>query len=304
MTPKKRLQTILDGEIPDAPPHWELVFDIEEEFFGIDRKPIVEAEYADDNAKEVAFWRHKQEVYRRLVDEYGWAAVPGGYKPNLVKLARETNGSNALIAGYEGYGVFWMPSGQDLMEFVVRLYERPEEMHEEARTKCDTAKDVLRGQAENGADFFVLTYDFGFNDAPFVSPAHFDEFVVPYLAELVEEAHSLGKKAILHSDGCLTEILDAIYATGIDGYQSVDPQGHMDIRDVRERYPDWILMGNVECSMLQDTVEEDIRGSVDYCMRHGGIGKRYIFSTSNCIFSGMPVDSYKCMYNRYQELIG
>lgn len=29
-----------------------------------------------------------------------------------------------------------------------------------------------------------------------------------------------------------------IFSTGVDGYQSIDPQGQMDIRKVREQFPD------------------------------------------------------------------
>lgn len=148
----------------------------------------------------------------------------------------------------------------------------------------------------------MLTYDFGYNDAPFVSPKHFEWLVVPYLAEIVAQAHELGKKAILHSDGCLTHILDQIHGTGVDGYQSVDPQGGMDIRAVRERFPDWLLMGNVPCSLMQDVAEEPIREAVRTCVTHGGIGKRYILSTSNCIFHGMPPESYLIMLDEYNRL--
>ena len=62
-------------------------------------------------------------------------------------------------------------------------------------------------------------------------------------------------------------------------------------------------MGNVECGMLQDTDEGKIRESVQYCMRHGGIGKRYVFSTSNCIFAGMPPESYRVMLDEYRRCI-
>ena len=61
-------------------------------------------------------------------------------------------------------------------------------------------------------------------------------------------------------------------------------------------------MGNVACNMLQDAVEEEIRESVRYCMTHGGIGKPYIFSTSNCIFNGMPPESYKIMLDEYDSI--
>ena len=69
---------------------------------------------------------------------------------------------------------------------------------------------------------------------------------------------------------------------------------------VREAYPDWILMGNVACNSLQDVHEDEIRASVRYCMEHGGIGRRYIFSASNVIYDGMPVESYRIMLDEYR----
>jgi len=295
MTGKQNLELILDGGIPASPPHWELVFQIEKEMFGMDAEAVPEA-------GRDAF---RLDVYRRLIDELGWAAVPGGYEAAEIRTTKRALGHQALVAAYEGEGVFFMPSGGDaMMDFAVRLHERPEELHVEARRKCDRAKLFFRQAVDAGADFFVLTYDFGYNDAPFVSPAHFADLVAPYLTELVGCIHDLDRKVLLHSDGCLTKILDQIHATGLDGYQSVDPQGHMDIRRVREQYPDWILMGNVACSMLQDANEAKIREAVRDCMTYGGIGKAYIFSTSNCIFKGMPPDSYRIMLDEYARMRG
>ena len=291
MTGKEKLEKILNGEIPETPPHWELVFQIEKAMFGMDREVVPEA---DRPAFEV-------DVYERLVDEYDWAAVRGGYDPDEIGRMKSALGHKALVPAYEGDDVFWMPTGGNMMDFVVRLFEDPADLHKEARQKCDTAKVFFKQAVDAGADFFVLTYDFGYNDAPFVSPEQFADLVAPYLTEVVQSIHDLDRKAILHSDGCIKQILDQLYATGLDGYQSVDPQGHMDIREVREQYPDWILMGNVACNMLQDTNEEKIRESVRYCMAHGGVGKPYIFSTSNCIFKGMPPESYKIMWNEYNS---
>jgi len=292
MTGKEKLRMILEGQIPDSPPHWELVFQIEKEMFGMDRGAIPEADRAS----------FQLDVYHRLVDEFGWAAVPGGYDLAEIERTRNALGHKALVPAYEGGGVFWMPTGDNMMDFAVRLFEEPEQLHAEARQKCDHAKQFCKQAVDAGADFFVLAYDFGYNAGPFISPAHFAEFVTPYLTEIVQSTHDLGKKAILHSDGCIMKILDQLHATGLDGYQSVDPQGHMDIRAVRELYPDWILMGNVACNMLQDANQEKIRESVRYCMTHGGTGKPYIFSTSNCIFKGMPPESYRIMLDEYNRI--
>lgn len=299
---KHRLQTLLDGGIPDVPPTWELVFQIQEDFFGMPpRSTVRNATYGSEQAKTLALWHYDVEVYEHCVEELGWAAIPGSYNPEELAFRKRQIGERALVVGFEGNGIFYMPDGNSMMDFSVRLYEDPESIQAEARAKCDQGKATFRRLVDAGADLLVGTWDMGFNTQPFCSPAKFEEIVVPYLAELVECAHDLGRKLIVHSDGHLTPILDQIHKTGIDGYQSVDPQGGMDIKAVREKYPDWLLMGNVACNMLQDTNEEKIRESVRYCMTHGGLGKPYIFSTSNCIFNGMPVASYNVMLDEYRR---
>jgi len=293
MTGKEKLEALLNGQIPATPPHWELVFQIEKALFGMDRDAVPEADRPS----------FQLDVYHRLVDEYDWAAIRGGYDLAEIERTKSALGHKALVPAYEGDGVFWMPTGETMMDFAVQLFEQPAALHAEARRKCDAAKVFLKNAVDAGADFFVLAYDFGYNDAPFISPEQFADLVTPYLTELVHCAHDLKRKAILHSDGCIKLILDQLYSTGLDGYQSVDPQGHMDIREVREQYPDWILMGNVACNMLQDTNEREIRESVRDCMTHGGVGKPYVFSTSNCIFKGMPPESYKIMYDEYNRIV-
>ena len=299
-TNKQRLETILAGGVPDFPPHFEIAFQLGKEFFGLDWQLVNGADYPSAEIREAAIEDWHIELQTRLVEEFDYAAVQPPNSLAGIEKTKRALGDRALVLPHDWDGVFWMPGGDEIMEFVERLFCRPDEMHAEARAKCDAAKLRLRQQADAGADLFLLAYDFGFNKGPFISPDQFDEFVAPYLDEIVAAVHDMGKQAILHSDGDLNLLLDRIHATGIDGYQSVDPQGGMDIKAVRERFPDWILMGNVHSGMLQDTDEARIRESVDTCMRHGGVGKRYIFSTSNCIYDGMPPESYRAMLRAYR----
>lgn len=299
VTNKDRLVTILEGGVPDFPPHFEIAFQLGNEFFDMDWGAVDGADYSSEATREEALEAFHIELQMRLIEEFGYAAVQPPNSLAGITKTKQAVGERALVVPHDWDGVFWMPGGNEIMQFVERMYYRPDEMHEEARAKCDAAKLRLRQQADAGADLFLLAYDFGFNDGPFISPEQFGEFVAPYLSEIVAAVHGLGKKAILHSDGNLNLLLDQIHTTGIDGYQSVDPQGNMDIRAVREKFPDWILMGNVNCGLLQFTDEEKIRESVRYCMEHGGVGKRYIFSTSNCIYDGMPAESYRVMLREY-----
>lgn len=301
---KERLDLILQGKIPDKPPHFELVFQIAKEMFGMDVEAIKLRQHPSQAEKEEALLSYHIELQLRLIEEFDYAAVQPDYGLKGITELKKAVGNKALVAPHDWDGVFWMPAGKDMINFAVMLYEQPYELHEEAKRKCESAKERLAQMNDAGADFFILAHDFGFNEGPFISPRHFREFVTPYLTEIVGFIHDMRKTAILHSDGNLNEILDQIHSTGVDGYHSVDPQGHMDIKAVREQYPDWILMGNVKSSMLQSADEAKIHESVQYCMKYGGVGGRYIFSTSNCVFAGMPPESYLIMLDEYHKILG
>lgn len=305
---KKQLEDLLSGKTAAFPPHFELQFQLEKVCFNMSWDELMkELEGQSDSKRQQAIIDFHKEMYLKVMDRFHWAALPapgGGeidYAKGITSMKKAVK-DKALVFSFSTYGVFWMPTGSDMMDFVVRLFERPEEMHEIARKKCEKAKELAKIQKESGADFIVQNTDFGFNSGPFISPRHFDEFCRPYMTEIIEYMHEIDLKVILHSDGNLKDILDQIASTGVDGYQSVDPQGGMDIKKVRQEYPDWLLMGNVACNMLQDVNEELIRDSVRYCMQHGGFGKRYIFSTSNCIFNSMPLESYELMLDEYYNI--
>ena len=69
-------------KIPDVPPTWELVFQIQEPFFGMEpRGDIRSRAYGSDAEKRDALWHYDFEVYERCVEELGWAAIPGSYNP-------------------------------------------------------------------------------------------------------------------------------------------------------------------------------------------------------------------------------
>ena len=89
-THKARVATLLQGGVSDAPPHWELVFQLEKEFFDIDVDAVRNASYLSDAAKRDAWLRTENEVFVRVVEKFGWAAVPA-YAPEDVGPRRRTS---------------------------------------------------------------------------------------------------------------------------------------------------------------------------------------------------------------------
>jgi uroporphyrinogen decarboxylase len=308
MNGRERLTAVFSGQIPDKVPHMELVFQLEEEAFQTKWPTHEQMAVASPKERE-RLLHHYLDVWERIIETYDWAGIPlptnlhGYYEGALIPLGRERFGKRVMIYDYNGQGTFWLMPGTEMMEFAVKLFERPQELHAEARQKCDESIALARQQVDQGVDFICINSDYGYNRGPFISPEMFAEVVTPYLTKIVAAIHELGVKAVLHSDGDLRLILEQLVSTGLDGYQSIDPQGSMDIAEVKRQYgQQLVLMGNVQTSLLQEVDDLRIRESVRYAMTHGKPGGRYIFSTSNCIFKGMPLESYHIMLDEYEKL--
>jgi uroporphyrinogen decarboxylase len=308
MNGRERMEKVLYGGIPDKVPHFELVFQMPELAFNMSWPTKEEMDKASPKEREQCLERYF-DIWNRIIETYKWDAIQlpislhGYFKNKIISEGQRRFGDKVMIYDFNGDGTFWMLPGSEMMDFTIKLFEAPEELHEEARRKRDASIELAKRQVEQGVDFICINSDYGYNQGPFISPKMFSEFITPYLAEVVDGIHNLGVKAILHSDGDLRQILDQLVSTGLDGYQSIDPQGHMDIAKVKQDYGyKLMLMGNVQASLLQEVDEEKIRQSVRYCMTYGKPGGKYIFSTSNCVFNGMPLESYHIMLDEYNKM--
>ena len=305
MTGRERITAIFEGKIPDKVPHFELVFYLWKEAFGVDF-PNEKDENGCLTDRKI-FIESFLDMWDRMLSAYDWAAIPVSYKVlgetgEMITLAKEHFGDKAAVFDYNGRGTFWMLPGDKMLDFAVRLYEDWDGLIEEAKYKRDESIKLARLQIERGADFICINSDYGYNKGPFISPEMFSELVTPFLKQIVDAIHSMGRKAILHSDGDLRLILDQLVSTGLDGYQSIDPQGNMDIAEVKTQYPDLILMGNVKTALLQNVNnEEEIRQAARYAMKSAKQGGKFIFSSSNCIFKGLPLESYHIMLDEYEK---
>jgi uroporphyrinogen decarboxylase len=307
MNNKQRLQSVFDGKIPDKVPTFELVFQIPEQAFGKSWPSQDQLNKATEKERE-GLLDDFFTINEMIIEKFGWSAIQlpmsyGGYfDGQVIPRGKKRFGDKVMIYDFNGSGTFWMPTGNDMMDFIVKLFEQPDQIHREAKQKMADSIAFARKQVDQGVDFICINSDYGYNSGPFISPQMFSEFVTPYLTEIVDKFHSFGTKAILHSDGDLRTILDQIVSSGLDGYQSIDPQGNMDIAEVKKLYGDkLVLMGNVQTAYLQGADDTLIRDSVKYCMTHGKPNGRYIFSTSNCLFAGMPLKSYQIMLDEYEK---
>ena len=61
------------------------------------------------------------------------------------------------------------------------------------------------------------------------------------------------------------------------------------------------LIGNVNCGLLESGTDEEVTAAVRYALQNGMPDFGYIFSTSNCVYTGMPLERYELMMKIWRE---
>jgi len=174
-----------------------------------------------------------------------------------------------------------------------------EQAEEGLRWALDRAEKLHR---HGGVDGFIFWSDYCFNSGPFLSPELFSEFVTPYLARMIKGHRDMGFYTIKHTDGNIMPILDQLVQAGPHALHSLDPQGGVDIAEVKRLCSKEVcLIGNVNCGLMDSGTDEQVVESVRYALHHGMPGGGYIFSTSNCIYTGMPLSRYELMLDVWRK---
>ncbi|MBC8185288.1 hypothetical protein H8E88_29695 [candidate division KSB1 bacterium] len=305
LTQRQRFFKALKFEEPDRPPHFELHFELEEEAFGL--KAVTQEEWqqaTSTSGKEILFVR-SAEIYAKTVEAFQWDAVASfspSHEYEFFPFLKKELGDDIPIASMIWGACISIETVSDYMQFSVDLYENPKKLHEWARSLMDSSLDRAKRLIDAGCDFIVVPSDIAHNQGPFISPRHCREFIFPYLKELVDFIQKNGVPVIYHTDGDLLPIMDDLLDIRPDGLQSIDPLAGMDIAEVKKlTYGEIALMGNVDCGAVQYGPIEKIIESAEYALTYGPKGGGYIYSSSNTIFKGIPLENYRVMLDYFHN---
>ncbi|MBT3374505.1 MAG: hypothetical protein HN742_37725 [Lentisphaerae bacterium] len=220
----------------------------------------------------------------------------------LAELIREKAGDRYFLMTH-GDATYSVPHGNALAEFAYRIADEPAALKDAAAQRVDAALASGEEYRRHGVlDGFALCSDYCFNTGPFLSPAQFGEFVTPYLSDLIAGYRESGFHVIKHTDGNIMPILDQLLEAAPHALHSLDPQGSVDIAEVKRLVGDQVcLIGNVNCGLLDTGTEEECVESARYALRHGMPHGGYIFSTSNCIYTGMRLERYELMLDVWRR---
>ena len=303
-TPRERFAAALDGRpLVGRVPHFELVFFLTMEAF----------EKVHPSHRNYSQWGQMSQLERQLhredmadlfidtAERYGHDAIflhpnPGSEAEilRMVDLVREKTGDRYFLM-IHGDATYSIPDGEGMAKFSYRTVDDPAGLKEQAAAMVDGPLARAERIAKHGGlDGFALCSDYCFNTGPFLRPSQFAEFITPYLARMTKGYRDQGFYTIKHTDGNIMPILDQLLETNPHAFHSLDPQGGVDIAEVKRICGDHTtLIGNVNCGLMDTGTDEEVVASARYALQNGMPGGRYIFSTSNCVYTGMRLERYE-----------
>jgi uroporphyrinogen decarboxylase len=200
---------------------------------------------------------------------------------------------DALRAAGENYRAsgFWCPFFHDAMDLVgvetmlMKMHTHPEVVHAVFRHICSfylEANERFYRRAGDMVDGFFFGNDFGTQRDLFISPAHFDEFVLPWIQRLVRQAKAHGYQVLLHSCGSVYRLIDRFVAAGIECLHPLQARAGNMTAEVLAR--EWggrlAFLGGVDTQeLLVHGTPQEIRAEVQRLKRI--FGPHYIVSPSH-----------------------
>lgn len=197
---------------------------------------------------------------------------------------------------HDSFNIPWYLRG-GIDKHMLDYYDNPKLAREIIKISIEHFGEVIKIGAEIGADMIVFGDDYAHNAGPIMSPKDFKEFILPGLSTLVEEAKKLGLYCLKHSDGNIMPIIDMIVSTGIDALHPIDPVAGMDIYKINEKYSDKVIVcGNIDCGyILSEASTVEVKDYTKNLIKKVSPGGRHIISSSNSIHSSVKPENYLAM---------
>ncbi|KPK44341.1 MAG: hypothetical protein AMK72_12155 [Planctomycetes bacterium SM23_25] len=221
--------------------------------------------------------------------------APGRYD-SVEKAVAEFKGKMAI--GVHLNDVFSVPRYLMGMEnLLLAIAAEPDLVTALVNLSVEINLEMAREVARRGADFVWAGDDYAGNAGPFMSPNHFRTLFWPGLKRVAGGFKELGLPFIKHCDGNIWPIIDMMIDSRISCLDPIDPQGGMDLAQVKAKYGDRVaLKGNVDCTqVLVYGTADEVAEATKEALHRGAPGGGYILSSSNSIHSSVRPENYAAM---------
>lgn len=167
----------------------------------------------------------------------------------------------AYEKGLAVFGGMWCPFFHVLCDFFgmenyfVKMYTDPEVVHAATRHIVDFYLEANRRYLELAKPYLSAAFfgnDLGTQLSLLISPDRFDEFVLPYLTEIVKGIKAFGLKTAMHSCGSIDLIIPKLIHAGVDILHPLQAKAAgMDAESLAAKYGgQLVFMGGVDTQEL------------------------------------------------------
>ena len=132
--------------------------------------------------------------------------------------------------------------------------------------------------------------------APFFSPDTVRSLLLPRIKKIVEYSKKIGSYFVYGSAGNLWPIADILFNEGgITGLYEVDSVAGMDLKLLREKYPNVTLQGNISSITLHQGSKEDVYKETMHNLETAKKLGSIIVGVSNAIVPETPIGNVEMM---------
>ena len=269
-------------------------------------------EYENPGEQLAMSARQSEEVVRRAVDTWeGRTAAPvtGAVADPLLEGVRrlaEKDGHDWVFMAEIGAGTgvaFYPPF------MLMWLIEEPEMLRRWLAMQAAVSFARTRQLIRAGCRVVAMGGDVSCDKGPFLSPAHYHEFILPIIQQHVELIHAEGARAVYTSDGNHWPIKDDFFFnSGIDGYKEVDQAAGMTWpRLLAEGVADRIcIIGNTDARhTLCHGSLEDVRAEVVASLKYGQSAcGGHILHNSHSVHEDVKSENYYMVVSTYRDYFG
>ena len=256
---------------------------------------------------------HKESVIKSRDDfeRYPWDEIPElyfkAYSQNFSAL-REVMPEGMKAIGGVGNGVF--ECVQEVIGYMNLAYfsSDDEELYAEFFRKTGEISVQIweRFMREFGDIYCVLRFgdDLGYKSNTLLSASDIKAHIIPQYKKIISIVHSYNKPFLLHSCGCIFNVMEDLIGAGIDAKHSNEDQ-IAEFPVWVEKYGDRIgNFGGIDtdavCRLNKKDMEEYIKEVVRKSKGHGG----FAFGSGNSIPDYVPVENYLNMNEIIRKLRG
>jgi len=182
------------------------------------------------------------------------------------------------------------------------LYVNPEWVHFLGRKFTDFyIQDYRNAFHESGGriDIFLIISDLGSQNGLLISLEIFDQFIAPYLKELVDSIHELGAYAMYHSCGSIFPFIERLIDIGIDILDPIQPvNSDMSPENLKEKFSQRITFhGGIDVqTLLAHGTPEEVKKGIEHYLNVFGNNGGYICSPSHLFQLDIPPENIEAFY--------